>query len=140
LELAKQFLAKQTKLYDFAASFSSLEHSGLGRYGDPLNPNGDIEELQRISCLVKPDGLLFLGLPMGLDRLAWNAHRIYGMLRIPLVVSNWHVVNVYLPSGEVKGEDLATTIWSHGSVNDHWHELQPVIVLRNKRSQPCHRH
>ena len=34
---------KETK-YDVIVSFSSLEHDGLGRYSDPLNPNGDIDE------------------------------------------------------------------------------------------------
>ena len=29
------------------------EHSGLGRYGDPLNPFGDILESQKVSCLLK---------------------------------------------------------------------------------------
>jgi len=28
-------------LFDMVFSFSSIEHDGLGRYGDPLNPNGD---------------------------------------------------------------------------------------------------
>jgi hypothetical protein len=29
--------------YDVIISYSSLEHDGLGRYGDPINPNGDID-------------------------------------------------------------------------------------------------
>ena len=29
--------------FDAMASYSSLEHSGLGRYGDALNPWGDQE-------------------------------------------------------------------------------------------------
>ena len=29
--------------YDCVASFSSVEHSGLGRYGDELNPFGDLQ-------------------------------------------------------------------------------------------------
>ena len=28
--------------FDAVVSFSSIEHSGLGRYGDPLNPWGDL--------------------------------------------------------------------------------------------------
>ena len=28
--------------FDVTVTFSSLEHSGLGRYGDPLNPWGDL--------------------------------------------------------------------------------------------------
>ena len=31
--------------YDAAVSYSSLEHDGLGRYSDPLSPNGDIDQV-----------------------------------------------------------------------------------------------
>ena len=34
---------RQQKLnFDAVVSFSSIEHSGLGRYGDALNPWGDL--------------------------------------------------------------------------------------------------
>lgn len=39
---------------DFAFSFSSWEHDGLGRYGDPVDPWGDVKAMQRASCYVKP--------------------------------------------------------------------------------------
>lgn len=39
---------------DFAFSFSSWEHDGLGRYGDPIDPWGDVKAMQRASCYVKP--------------------------------------------------------------------------------------
>ena len=41
----------------------------MGRYGDPLDPVGDIWDVQRISCFVKPGGLLYLGVPMGPDQV-----------------------------------------------------------------------
>ena len=37
-EVAQAFLDGELEEFDFAASYSSIEHSGLGRYGDPLNP------------------------------------------------------------------------------------------------------
>lgn len=40
---------------------------GLGRYGDPIDPNGDLLALQQIQCLLKPEGFLFLGIPIGQD-------------------------------------------------------------------------
>lgn len=39
---------------DYAFSFSSWEHDGLGRYGDPIDPWGDVKAVQRASCYVKP--------------------------------------------------------------------------------------
>ena len=62
------------------ASLSSLhviEHVGLGRYGDPLNPGGSqlaASELQRV---LMPGGRLFLSVPVGRERVCFNAHRVF---------------------------------------------------------------
>uniref|UniRef100_A0A914QTK5 DUF268 domain-containing protein n=1 Tax=Panagrolaimus davidi TaxID=227884 RepID=A0A914QTK5_9BILA len=71
--------------FDFAISFSSIEHSGLGRYGDPIDPIGDLREMNKIHCLLKPKGLLFLGLPVGIDSILYNAHRVYGRIRLAMM-------------------------------------------------------
>ena len=44
----------------------SFDHDGLGRYGDPLNPNGDIEAMNTVRTLLKPEGILYLTVPIGL--------------------------------------------------------------------------
>jgi SAM-dependent methyltransferase len=54
-----------------------IEHVGLGRYGDPLNPIGSqlaASELQRV---LQPGGRLFLSAPVGRERVCFNAHRVY---------------------------------------------------------------
>jgi hypothetical protein len=71
--------------YDSIVSYSSIEHSGLGRYGDPLNPNGDIETMEQIYKSLNDGGLCFVGFPVGKDYLVWNAHRIYGENRLKLM-------------------------------------------------------
>ena len=80
---------KTENLYDCIVTFSSIEHSGLGRYGDPLNPNGDIESMKDIHKNLKDNGILLWGAPVGKDTLVWNAHRIYGYLRLPLIFENF---------------------------------------------------
>uniref|UniRef100_A0A1I7UTX0 DUF268 domain-containing protein n=1 Tax=Caenorhabditis tropicalis TaxID=1561998 RepID=A0A1I7UTX0_9PELO len=84
--------------FDFAASFSSIEHSGLGRYGDPLDPIGDLREMLKIRCLLKKGGLLFLGLPFGTDAIQYNAHRIYGSIRLGMMMTGFEWLATY--SGE----------------------------------------
>ena len=44
---------KKIEQFDNSASFSSIEHSGLGRYGDPLSPEGDIDAVRQVHCLIK---------------------------------------------------------------------------------------
>jgi hypothetical protein len=44
---------------------------------------------------LKPGGLLFLSVPVGFDALAWNAHRIYGRKRFPLLTEGWEVLDSF---------------------------------------------
>jgi hypothetical protein len=81
--------------YDNAASFSSIEHSGLGRYGDPLDPNGDIKAVKQVHCMIKPGGLFFLGLPTTNDdssHIEFNAHRVYGKKRLEKLFVGWELL------------------------------------------------
>ena len=83
---------KPIEHFDNAASFSSIEHSGLGRYGDPLAPEGDIEAVRQVHCLLKPNGLFFLGVPTSSDDssyIEFNAHRVYGAKRLKLLFDGW---------------------------------------------------
>jgi hypothetical protein len=77
---------------DYVATFSSIEHSGLGRYGDELNPEGDVEALAQAWCMMKPGALLLLGLPMSCqDRgyIEFNAHRVYGWARLAYITDGF---------------------------------------------------
>ena len=80
---------------DFAISYSSFEHDGLGRYGDPLSPDGDLRAMKEAHEFLKKDGILFLGVPLGQDCLVWNAHRIYGKHRLPLLLQGWQLLDVF---------------------------------------------
>tara|TARA_Y100000034_G_scaffold108187_1_gene138360 strand:- start:153 stop:887 length:735 start_codon:yes stop_codon:yes gene_type:complete len=75
--------------FDIIISISSHEHCGLGRYGDPLDPEGDIKALDELREFVSDRGRLFIAVPVGQDSLVWNAHRIYGRKRLPILFGNW---------------------------------------------------
>jgi len=102
-------------LFDTAFSYSSIEHSGLGRYGDQINPFGDIEQVAQISCLLKTGGIFFLGFGIGKDKVEFNAHRIYGKLRLPLVTINFKLMDII---GKFRWEKA------------NW-KIQPIMVLKN---------
>lgn len=67
---------KNTK-YDVIISFSSLEHDGLGRYGDPINPNGDIDACIEAYDMLNNGGYFICGIPIGAGVVYGNYHRIY---------------------------------------------------------------
>jgi hypothetical protein len=115
-QLRDQCVSGRIPQFDFVVSYSSLEHSGLGRYGDALAPFGDLEWLERIKCMLKPDGFLFFGVPMSqMDCIVFNAHRIYGPVRLSYVTRGFHVLSQF---GEV-GK-------SCGDIS------QPILVLKLK--------
>lgn len=74
-----------SKKYDCIVSYSTIQHCGLGCFGDPLNPTGDIETMHYIHQNLKDDGLCIWSSPVGQDALAWNAQRIYGPIRLPMI-------------------------------------------------------
>jgi len=63
--------------------FSSLscmhvvEHVGLGRYGDPLDPDGDLKAIAELKRVLAPGGDLLFVVPVGKPKIMFNAHRIY---------------------------------------------------------------
>jgi len=83
LQAAEKYLTGKLGLFDFIMTYSSLEHSGLGRYGDSLNPFGDLEASAQAWCMLKPGGIFFLGLPVAAtSHIRWNADRNYGPERM----------------------------------------------------------
>lgn len=91
-KLSKEDLSRLSGSVDVLISFSSNEHSGLGRYGDALQPDDDLKSLLEYQLWLKPNGLLLLSVPVGLDRVVWNAHRIYGRHRLPLLLRGWKLL------------------------------------------------
>lgn len=64
----------------------TIEHIGLGRYGDPLDAQGDRRALAELQRVVAPGGSLLVVVPVGRPRIQFNAHRIYdpAMIRAAL--------------------------------------------------------
>jgi hypothetical protein len=54
----------------------TIEHFGLGRYGDRIDPDGMRKGLLNLATLVAPGGTLYVSTPIGNERVMFNAHRI----------------------------------------------------------------
>jgi hypothetical protein len=54
-----------------------VEHIGLGRYGDALDPDGDAKAMSELLRVLAPGGHLLFVVPVGRPRIHFNAHRIY---------------------------------------------------------------
>ena len=78
--------------YDVVVSASSLDHDGLGRYGDPIAPDGDLLTMRLLLRALVPGAKVILSVPVGPDRIIWNLMRIYGKERLARLIDGYDVV------------------------------------------------
>lgn len=75
--------ADLTKLHFQNESIKSLscmhtaEHIGLGRYGDKIDPEGDLKAITELKRVLAKDSSLLFVVPVGKPKIEFNAHRIY---------------------------------------------------------------
>lgn len=59
------------------SSLHVIEHIGLGRYGDSIDPNGHIKAAEELKRVLAPEGLLLISTVLGREKLRFDAHRIF---------------------------------------------------------------
>lgn len=64
---------------DSLSCLHALEHFGLGRYGDQVNYFGHIIGLNNLYKILKAGGKFFLSVPIGPQRIEFNAHRVFSV-------------------------------------------------------------
>jgi hypothetical protein len=107
--------------FDVALSISSFEHDGLGRYGDPLRGDGDLDTMAFVrQHVVKPGGHLLFAVPFGRDCVVFNEQRVYGIERMPRILQGWTVVD---------SEGLDWGAANAANVCEQW--FQPVFLLQS---------
>lgn len=113
-------------IFDTVVAISSLDHDGLGRYGDPLNPDGDLASMSKIARMVKPGGYMFITVPIGSDMVVFNLLRRYGPIRLPMLLDAAAGFTVVDKLGWVEEKFNATPNFRQS--------YEPVLVL--KKDQP----
>jgi hypothetical protein len=69
-------------LVDYCDSLSclhALEHFGLGRYGDPIAYDGHLIGYHNMTRVLRKSGVLYLSVPIGPQRVEFNAHRVFSV-------------------------------------------------------------
>ncbi|KAL7550725.1 hypothetical protein ACHAWF_013941 [Thalassiosira exigua] len=142
-------VSKPTR-FDLIVSYSGIEHDGLGRYGDPINPDGDISATREMWLLTKPGGVLLLAVPIatakyqpksnipiwGNNKVQVLQHRNYGAERYVRLLSGWELDGFVLAGkdaatrepNESKMEMIARML--HCSFEAS--EFQPLLILRKQ--------
>ena len=86
--------------FDVAISLSTIEHIGLGVYGDPQYMDGDRAAARSIRNLLKKGGKFLITIPFGKPRdTSW--YRVYDMDRVKHLLEGFEIkdVRVYKKDG-----------------------------------------
>lgn len=63
---------------DSLSCLHAIEHFGLGRYTDPITPDGHLLGFANLVRMLKPGGKLYISFPVGRrTEVCFNAHRIF---------------------------------------------------------------
>jgi SAM-dependent methyltransferase len=73
-----------------------IEHIGLGRYGDPIDPDGANKAFRELNRVISVGGNLLFVVPMGFPRTRFNADRIYDRAQIESHFPNFRIMNFFL--------------------------------------------
>lgn len=84
---------------DSISSLHAIEHFGLGRYGDPIDYKGHLKAIENIVQMLKKEGKFYFSVPIGSQRIEFNAHRVFSVsylldiLRDKFVLDNFSFID-----------------------------------------------
>ncbi len=90
------------EITDSLSCLHAIEHFGLGRYGDPITPDGHLRGFVNLLRMLKPGGILYISFPIGpRTEVHFNAHRVFDPAEIlgwptggaPLELLQFHYVD-----------------------------------------------
>lgn len=82
------------------------EHIGLGRYGEPLDPEGDLKAMRELQRVLAVGGNLLFVVPIGQPVIEFNAHRIYSYAQIIDTFQGLHLEQFALIPSAFEGAHL----------------------------------
>lgn len=101
------------------SSLHAIEHFGLGRYGDEIDPDAYIKAIKSIQRVMRPKGRAYIGLPVGpKDRLVFNAHRIFAISTVLELFGGMELKDICVVKGNnAHAEKISEE--DYGSVPDY---------------------
>ena len=125
-DLTQNFKESDVK-YSSVSSLHSLEHFGLGRYGDELNPIGHEKGLINLASFVCHGGFLYVSYPVGDGLVQFNSQR--------LLPADWAVNHLtgFEPIQYVNIPWKGVPIFGNGRPADEEFGVGSAILLKLKK-------
>jgi SAM-dependent methyltransferase len=76
--------------FDVVLAVSTIEHIGLGRYGDAVDTFGDIKAINETKRILDSDGVLLMTVPFGKRAITKN-HRVYNKASLSTLLKDFQV-------------------------------------------------
>jgi len=80
---------------DSLSCLHTIEHIWLGRYWDPIDPDWHIKLIESFNILLKNWGKLYFSTPIGSPRIQFNAHRVFWVQEIFLLLSKYFTLHEF---------------------------------------------
>jgi hypothetical protein len=80
---------------DSVSCLHAIEHFGLGRYGDKLDYFGYLKGLDTIYHILKPGGKFYVSVPIGDQRIEFNAHRIFSIKYLLYLLTEKYILDSF---------------------------------------------
>jgi hypothetical protein len=71
----------------------AAEHFGLGRYTDPIDPDACFRAMAAMQRVLRPGGHLYFSVPVGAERLEFNAQRVFDPVTILLTFNRLQLLS-----------------------------------------------
>lgn len=81
--------------YDSISSLHAIEHFGLGRYGDPIDYFGHLRAISNIALMLKSGGRFYFSVPIGPQRIEFNAHRVFSIDYLIKILSQYFEITSF---------------------------------------------
>jgi hypothetical protein len=95
------------EIADSLSCLHTIEHVGLGRYGDPIDPTGWQGALVNLAAMLKQGGDFWLSVPVGIERVEFNAHRVFSPFTINELLCGEKLELIEFASVDDKGVHVA---------------------------------
>jgi hypothetical protein len=70
----------------------TLEHLGLGRYGDPIRKSALKNFIKNLSLMLRESGVLYVSFPVGRRRVEFNANNIFNLTEMNLLFREFNLL------------------------------------------------
>ncbi len=105
--------------FDSVSSLHAIEHFGLGRYGDPIDYFGYLKAIDNITRILQPGGKFYFSVPIGSQRIEFNAHRIFSVRYLIDLFSENFILNSFSYIDD-KGDLFEEVSMEQGEIDRNW--------------------